>query len=196
MNPSSTTPLSAERPASPNHHIPGYARTKACVIFVGLLVAGLGFSQLWTPLRLLWRGESTIAEAIRVVKVIPGLPDLVLTTDPMIQAEVERRERSAVFWNEFRFQTTAGRTVQVRAPVGNHSRPLYPLVSLDGLPTVDRVCFDPTQPERAIFPLVVSTWLAPGMIFFCGLLATLIGSFLLYWADKPIELPHLPPPAK
>jgi len=79
----------------------------------------------------------------------------------------------------------------VRAPAGSLLKPLYPLLDEDGLPTTDLVWFDPAHPEIATFPRMISVWFAPGTLLFIGFLAMLIGSVLLYWADKPIVLPHL-----
>jgi len=196
MNFTPDQPLAEATAPSPGTYTPGYAKQKVLVIVIGLLVAALGFAQLWGPLRLLLFGRQAMAEAVRIVKIAPGQADVVLTTDAEVQAEVNRQHRAAVFWNEYRFLTAEGRTVNVRASVGSQGRPLAPLVGSDGLPTVLRVCYDPARPERVAFLALMSTWLAPGMIVFCGLLAVLIGSVLLYWAGKPIELPHIPPTAQ
>ena len=163
------------------------------MVFTGFVVFALGFAQLWTPLRLTLFGLHAKAEAIRVVKEKPGLPPRVLADSMAVHAQLEPRDRSYLFWNEFRFLTREGKAVEVRANVGSQLKPLYPLVDADGLPTTDVVCYDPAKPENAIFPLIISTWLASGLLVLAGLGAMVIGSFLLYWANKPIELPLLPP---
>ncbi|MBW8777538.1 MAG: hypothetical protein JF596_21875, partial [Stenotrophomonas sp.] len=99
--------------------------------------------------------------------------------------------RSYTFWNEFNFRTREGHTVEVRASVGSQVKPLYPLTDDDGLPTTDWVCYDPADPEHALFPLIISVWLAPCALILAGLTCAIIGAVLLFWADKPIELPNV-----
>jgi hypothetical protein len=176
----------------PGTYTPGHARQKALVILFGLILFTLGTWQLWPPLRLLAFGQRAKAEAIYVIKAKEGLPDLILHDDAQVQANLEPRDRSYVFWNEFSFTTADGREVNVRATVGSQLKPIYPLLDADGLPTIDLVCYDPKNPNTVVFPMIISTWFAPGMLVFIGFLATLIGSVLLYWANKPIELPHIP----
>ena len=173
-------------------YTPGHARRKMLMFLFGLFLFTLGFCQLYSPLRLLFFGGRAWAETTDIVKTKTGLPDLVLRSDAQIQTNLEPRDRSYIFWNEFAFQTADGRVVNVRATVGSQLKPLYTLVDSDGLPTSELVCYDPRNPEHIIFPKVISTWFAPGMMAFIGLLATIIGSKLFFWANKPIELPHIP----
>jgi hypothetical protein len=70
-------------------------------------------------------------------------------------------------------------------------KPLYPLIDEDGLPTTLPVYYNPRHPEIVAFPSIFSTWFAPGLLVIVGLGMTLIGAFLFYWANKPIELPHI-----
>jgi hypothetical protein len=181
-----------ESTAPAGTYIPGYARQKVLLIVFGLVLCVIALAQLETPLRLVIFGERTRAEATDVIKSKAGLPDLVLKSDAQIRDHSEARDRSYVFWNEFRFRTSDGRVVTVRAPVGSELKPLYPLLDEDGLPTTDLVCYEAGNPNVVVFPLIISTWFAPGMMLLVGLLATLIGGFLLYWSNKPIVLPHLP----
>ena len=132
------------------------------------------------------------AEATRVIKSKPGLPDLILNDDARILAQQETQDHSSTFWNEFRFQNAGSREIAVRSPVGSQLKPLYPLVDEDGLPTVLPVWFDPQHPEIVAFPTIFSTWLAPGVLVILGLGIAVIGSILLYWANRPVELPHIP----
>ena len=192
MNPSSLEPVGVPLSAVATY-TPGYAVMKMIMIGLGLALFSVGLTQLWMPLRLLAFGNRAMAEATTVTKIKPGIPDLILTDDPQIRASFEPRDRSYVFWNEFRFHTTDGRVVNVRATVGSHVKPLYPLVNADGLPTTDVIYYDAGRPEIVIFPLIISTWFASGAVMIGGLLAVLIGSVLLYWAKKPIELPHISP---
>jgi hypothetical protein len=173
-------------------YTPGYARQKMLMILWGLVLFSLGLWQLHTPLRLLCFGERARAEATCVVKVKEGLPDLVLRDDAQIQANLETHDRSYVFWNEFAFRTTDQRVVDVREPVGGQLKPLFPLLDPDGLPTTALIFYDPRDPRMVVFPLIIGTWFAGGVMTFVGLLAVFIGSVLLYWANKPIELPHIP----
>jgi hypothetical protein len=177
---------------SPGTYTPGYAWPKRLMILFGLTLFALGLWQLRTPLWLLALGTRTTAEAVDVVKTKPGLPDVVLHTDAQLQAGLEARDRSYVFWNEFQFNTAGNQPVIVRAPVGSQLKPIYPLIDPDGLPTTATVAYDPAHPEIVLFPSLISTWFAPGALVFIGFLATIIGSVLLYWSNKPIELPHLP----
>lgn len=175
----------------PNTYTPGYARCKMALIAYGLLLMTLGFSHVWTPLRLVICGNRALAEATRVIKTKPGLPDKILSQPAHVRQEQETRDRSYLFWNEFKFLTNHGQTVHVKAPIASLLKPLYPLTDADGLPTTDLVYYDPNQPEVVTFPLIVSTWFSSGILILVGTLAVLIGSTLLYWANKPIELPHL-----
>jgi hypothetical protein len=126
-----------------------------------------------------------------VAKTKAGTSDMILADDLQIQNNLEPRNRSYVFWNEFRFQTTEGREVQVRCSVGSQLKPLYPLLDEDGLPTTIPVFYDPLHSETVVFPLLISTWFAPGMLVLSGFFCAFIGSFLLYWARKPIPLPPI-----
>jgi len=179
---------------APATYTPGHAKPKLLMVFLGVVVAVLGFIDLWTPMRLVVFGARAKAEAVSVLKTKAGLPDIALTDDVQVQANLEPRDRSYIFWNEFRFQTADGRTMDVRAPVGSQLKPLYPLLDADGLPTTDLLYYDPAHPETVAFPMIISTWFAPGVLIIVGLGCAVIGAFLLYWANKPIELPHIPPP--
>lgn len=187
MNPSDLPAGSSE----PTHYIPGYIGAKRLMVGAGILIFLVGAFQLWTPLRVVIFGARAQAEAIRVVKEKNGQPPLVMTDDVQVIAQSEPHDRTYVFWNEFRFRAQSGRVIELRANVGSHVKPLYSLTDTDGLPTTDWVYYDPAQPERGIFPLIISIWLAPGVLVFAGLSCAIVGSVLLYWANKPIELPHL-----
>lgn len=175
------------------HYTPGYAGAKIIMICLGVVLFVLGLTQLWTPLRLVAFGNRATAEATLVIKTKKGSPDVILRDDVQIQANLERRDRTHVFWNEFSFHLPDGRIVNVRANVGSQLKPLYPLINDDGLPSTDLVYYDPNHPESVVFPLIISTWFAAGAMAIGGLLMVFIGSVLLYWAKQPIELPHLSP---
>lgn len=178
-------------PAGTLTYTPGYRGQKRVMLLAGLIVLLLGVVQLWTPLRLVLAGVHAKAETVRIVKEKTGLPPIVLTNDAQVLAQLEPRDRSWVFWNEFRFKTIDDQVVEVRANVGGQLKPIYMLSDADGLPTTDTICYDPARPEQAILPFVISTWLAPVVLVLMGLAATIVGAVLLYWADKPIELPHI-----
>jgi hypothetical protein len=182
----------AQEFSPPRTYTPGYAGQKLLVVFFGLILFGLGAAQLSTPLRLLASGRRAVAEAVSVLKSKPGLPDLTLTNDLQIQASLEPRDRSYTFWNQFRFKTDRGGMVNVYAPIGSQLKPLYPLLDPDGLPTADVIYYDPANPETVVFPNLIGTWFVPGFLVTMGILCTIIGSFLFYWAGKPIALPHVP----
>jgi hypothetical protein len=182
--------------ASPGTYTPGYRLPKALMILFGVFLVALGLWELRSTLWLLAFGQSVRAEATYVIKSKEGLPDRILRDDSQVQANVEAADRSYVFWNEFSFQTAQGGTVHVRAPVGSQLKPLYPLLDDDGLPTTDLVYYDRSNPNLVAFPLIVSTWYASGVLIVVGLLCAFVGSFLYYWADKPIILPHIPPASK
>jgi hypothetical protein len=183
--------MSASQYSTPATYTPGYIWPKRLMIAFGSLLVALGLWQLRSPLWLLAFGTRTTAVAVDVVKTKPGLPDLVLHTEAQLQAALETHDRSYIFWNDFRFDAGHDRSAVVRAPVGSALKPLYNLLDDDGLATTDVIWFDPAHPEIATFPRIISVWFAPGALVFIGFLATLIGSVLLYWSDKPIALPHL-----
>lgn len=178
-------------PASPGTYTPGYGRLKLCMAAYGLALAIFGLAHISTPLRLLAFGKSANAEAVYVIKSKKGLPDILLRNDLEVHAQEEPHDRSYVFWNEFRFQTAEGHSVEVRAPVGSLCKPLYKLIDADGLPTTDLVYYDPKNPSIVAFPLIMSTWFASGVLIIAGIVCAIIGSVLYYWSDKPIELPHV-----
>ena len=178
---------------APAYYTPGRAKRKLMVIVYGAILFGLGTSQLWTPLWLLASGTRVRGEVTTVIKTKQGLPDVILSDDSQVQANLEPRDRSYVYWNEFRFNTADGHVINVRAPVGSQLKPLYPLLDSDGLPTTVLICYDPAHPEAVVFPMLISTWFAPGMLLASGLACLLVGSFLFYYAKRPIELPHIVP---
>ncbi|PAW76499.1 MAG: hypothetical protein B9S32_14730 [Verrucomicrobia bacterium Tous-C9LFEB] len=173
-------------------YTPGFSRCKMLFIAGGIALATLGFIHIQEPLYLVLCGKHIQAEACAVVKTKQGLPDKILIHERQVLSEFEPRDRSYLFWNEFRFQTDSGKTIQVRAPIASRLKPLYPLTDADGLPTTDLVCYNPRDPHRVTFPLIVSTWFASGILIGIGLLAMGVGTTLLYWSKVPIELPPVP----
>jgi len=192
MNTITTTAKPEAESPTPPYYTPAYALPKLLMTLLGLALIGFALTQLGTPLNLLCRGTPTMAEATRVIKSKEGLPDVILADDVQIRSAQEIRDRSYLFSNEFRFRTTQGRDMVVMLPTREQLKPLFPLVDEDGMPTTVRIYYDPQKPDHVLFPLVFSTWFIPGMIVFLGMVCTTIGGTLLYWANKPIALPHLP----
>lgn len=192
MNPSQSVPENVSSYPTA-HYTPGYSGVKLIMICLGLGLFIMGATHLWTPLRLVISGHRAMAEATTVTKTKKGVPDVILKDDVQVKASFDPRDRSHVFWNEFRFHTADGRVVNVRATVGSQLKPIYSLINEDGLPTTDLIFYDEKHPEVVVFPLIISTWFAASTLAGGGLLMMFIGSVLLYWARKPIELPHLPP---
>jgi hypothetical protein len=179
--------------SSTNTYTPGHPKRKLMMIAYGIVLFSFGFSQIWTPLCLVAIGKRAKAEASVVIKTKSGVHEEILTDDGQIQVKLEPHDRSFVFWNEFRFHTDNGQIVEVRAPIGSQLKPLYMLTDQDGLPTTDVVYYNPDDPRKVVFPLIVSTWFASGVLLIAGLVCVIIGGTLYYWSNKPIELPHLPP---
>lgn len=173
-------------------YIPGYRRWKIAMIFIGIGLFWLGCVQIWTPLRLLMFGKRAMAEVTAAVKVKSGLPELVLTNDLQINDNLEGSDRSYIFWNEFQFQATDGRTINARSPIGSMLGPLYRLTDSEGLPTTALACYDGSNAGVVVFPSLISIWFEPGVLIIAGVFCTTIGAFLFYWSDKPIEMPDVP----
>lgn len=175
-------------------YTPGFGRCKIAMMLYGLVLLLVGLSQLWEPLYLIALGHRATAEAIAVIKSKEGLPDLILADELQVQRNLEIHDRTAIFWNLFRYHTRDGLSVEVRSPIGSQLKPLYPLLDLDGLPTTDLIYYNPKDPQSVVFPLTVSTWFASGVLVIAGFSCFLIGSVLYYWSNKPIELPHISTP--
>jgi len=177
-------------------YTPGHVPQKLAMLAASILIFAFGVSQLWTPLRLLAFGHRAEAEAVAVVRTKAGMPDLVMTSDSEIAAHQSPHDRSYVYWNEFAIHLPAAETLKVRANVGSRVTPLFPLRNADGLPSTEIVCYDPARPGRVVFPFLISTWLVPGVLTLGGVAGAIISAFLLYWARRPIELPHIASPGE
>jgi hypothetical protein len=172
-------------------YTPGFKRCKALLVLAGIALFLFGAEQAWPVVRLVLMGRRAQAETVWVVKEKQGLPPVILKTDPEIDSHREPHDRSYVFWNVFKFTTADGRTITVRAGAGSQLGPLRPMLDEDGLPSALPVYYDPARPEHAAFPTLVSTWLTAAVFLLAGILAVIIGAILFYWADVPIDLPHL-----
>lgn len=196
-----------DQPSNGGYYTPGYRKSKLLMAIVGMAILGCGVSLLWTPLSLLFHGEPAMAEATRVLKTKPGQPDTVFISDTEIKKAEETRDRSYVFVNEFAFHTKDGELVTVRYPGGAHPKPIFKLLDKDGLPTTLTVRYDPQEPQKVVFPVVINSldtmtsdmetvggFFLPGAVVMLGLFTTIIGSMLFYRSNKPIEMPYIAPP--
>jgi hypothetical protein len=182
-------------PHEPRFYVPRHAGWKLVICACGVVILAFGLYFLWPPLRLAIWGMRAQAVATRVVESRPGLPDVFLDSDAQIQTRIDAHDGAATFWNLFSFQANDGRTIVVRDNIGSRLKPLDPIVDTEGLPTTATVYYDAGQPQSAIFPGEMSTWLTPVVVTLAGLACAVISATLFYWADKPIELPEIPPAA-
>lgn len=172
-------------------YIPGYVGAKLVMTFAGLVVFGLGVAQLWTPIELVLRGTHVMGEAIYVSKEKAGLTPAILRTDAEIAASQEPSDRSYIFWNVYEIHHDGNLPLQIRSNVGSRVSPLHGLFDEIGLPVTQLICYRSDAPNQAVLPWNISTWLSGVLIALAGLLCTGIGATLLYWARKPIALPHI-----
>lgn len=181
--------MAADEAVSPaSHYTPRHAKRKFGMAILGLFVLAYGWSELWPPLSLVLAGHQAWGEATRVIKTKPGLPDQILTDDLEVNAAEETHDRSYIFWNEFKFTTADNQQHIVRFAIGSQLKPLFPLLDEDGLPTTVRIYYDPNDAGKICIPIVFSTWFAPGLITFMGVICFLCGCMILYHAHDKIEL--------
>jgi hypothetical protein len=174
------------------HYTPRHSIRKLGMAGFGALMVTIAFIQIGPELRLIIWGGRAQAEAVRVVKQKLGGAEQVFTSDAEVRAAEEQRDRSYVFWNEYRFQMPDGKSVEFRALSGSQLKPANSLLDKDGLPTTVWVCYDPKHPQRVTLPFEYSTWFVPGVLVGFGLVCFINGCVLLYFARKPIALPILP----
>ena len=172
-------------------YTPGYVPHKIGMVLICLLVLALGVAGLFPALQLVMFGQRADAEVTAIVRTQEGRPDLTLTRDADWKPAEEQRDRSSVFWDIYRFTPPGAAAVTFRGPVGSLFRPLQSLLDADGLPTVVLIYYDPKNPQRVLLPLELSTWFFPATVTFFGFLGTGTGLLLLYYARKPIVLPHI-----
>ncbi len=172
-------------------YTPSYVPHKIGMLLVCLLLLALGGTKLFPALQLVIFGQRTTAEVVAIIKTQEARPDQKLNRDADWKLAEDNRDRSSVFWDEYRFTPAGGTPMVFRGPVGSLFRPPQPLLDADGLPTVVTVCYDPNNPERVQLPLELSTWFFPATITFFGFLGTGVTLLLLYFARKPIVLPHI-----
>jgi hypothetical protein len=184
--------MSQQMDAPYGTYTPAYCGAKIAYIAAGLALMAISSFELVPNLTLLLFGEHTTAEAVAVVKQqISDGKEQALTTEKDVEAALEARDRSFVFWNEYRFTDSTGAARTFRAPSGGSLKPPKPLLDPDGLPTIVRICYSPKFPARIILPLEQSTWFFFGGIALFGLVATCYGTLFLLRARTPIPLPHI-----
>jgi hypothetical protein len=172
-------------------YTPGYVPHKIGMLFLCLLVLAMGGFKLFPALQLVVFGHRIAAEVTAIVRTQEGRPELTLNRDADWKPAEEQRDRSSVFWDVYRFTPPGGVPVTFRGPVGSLFRPLQPLLDADGLPTVVTVYYDPNNPQRVLLPLELSTWFFPATLTLFGIIGTGTSFLLLYYARKPIVLPHI-----
>ena len=184
--------MNDREPAPYGTYTPGYSRAKLAYIAAGLALLAASSLELVPNLTLLITGERASAESVAVIKQqIGNRKELVLSTEKEVESATETRDRSFVFWNEYRFTDHAGATHTFRAPSGGILKPPKPLLDSNGLPTSVLICFNPKSPEKVILPLEQSTWFFSGGLALWGFVATLYGTLFFARARTPIPLPHI-----
>ena len=173
-------------------YTPGYVPQKIGMLMICLSLLALGCAQLLPTVKLLLIGQRADAEATCIIRTQDGRPEVKLTRDAEWKTTLEHNDRSMVFWNEFRFVTIDGKTITFRASVGRQLQPPHPLLDDDGLPTVVSIYYEPENPKKVAMPLELSTWFFPGTITLFGLIGSSVSLLILYYARKPIVLPHIP----
>ncbi len=185
----SATPLPAETYET---YTPGYLLPKVVFALLGMVVLVMGGMQAWPDLRLLATGERTEAIVVEVVARKQGQPDLTLRT----QSELDAHEKTVsnakdynwTFFDVFAFETGSGHEIRFLRPVGSKLKPPMSLLDDDGLPTTATVLYDLRNPARSVLPYEHSSWLAPALTGFMGLIMVLVGGVFAWFARKPIRL--------
>jgi len=177
---------------APETYTPGYLAPKILFALLGLAMVGVAVWQAGPDLRLLAVGRHTEAIAVSVVASKPGQPEATMKNQAELNAKMKvvsnAKDYSWTFYNEFAFEAKDGREVSFRRPVGCKLKPSVPLLDDYGLPTTVRLLFDPQDPSRTVLPLEYSTWLAPALTAFLGLILFTLSAILAWFARKPITL--------
>jgi len=174
-------------------YVPGYFWPKIGMAVLGLAILGFASINLVPNFKLLLFGERAQAEAVRIVKEKIGGDSVVFTTDAEVLANEEKRDRSYVFWNEYHYTDQRGQDITFRAPAGSQLKPAHNLFDTDGLPYVATIYYNPKNPQQLVIPKEFSTWFMPGTLALFGLLGTIVGLVLAFYARKPIAVPHIEP---
>lgn len=176
-------------------YVPGYVTAKVLIVVFGLTLIGLSMIKLGPVFVHLLTGERAQAEAVRVVRISSGGQEEVLTSNRAIESytkdEKVRKDRSFVYWNEFRYTTREGVEVEFRFPVGQFLTPHYMILDKDGVPSSLPIRYSASDPQHPTLYTEWFTWFLPGSLLVFGALTTWVGLTLLAYARKPIELPDL-----
>lgn len=202
-------PASSSRPVhrAVIPYIPGYGWAKLALAGFGLMLVAVSVAEFATFGRLAVSGGQAQAVATRIIQIDPGGTETVLATDAEVRAAekavADSRDRSLVFWGEYRFTTETGAVVDVRSPIGQIMKPLQPLRDLDGLPSTLRLWYDRKHPETVVipfqflagtwYPFGFSTFFIPGMFLLFGTVGTAMGLLLWWNAKRVIDMPDLSP---
>ena len=188
--PDDATPPVQER------YVPGYVGAKLFMLAYSLGLVALGLVDLAPTFALLATGRGVQAEAVAVVKErhpSDGREPEVLRTPSAVKAAEERRDRSFVFWNEYRFYLPDGEARIARAPFASQLKPQDPLFDDQGIPTTVWLVHDRENPDRIVLPLSFSTWYLPGMLVGFGGAGAIVAFLLLRHARRVVEMPVLGP---
>ncbi len=177
---------------------PGFVWGKVIMLAYSLAMVATGLVELMPDLALIATGRSVQAEATAVIKErypSDGREPLVLRSPTAVKAAEEKRDRSYIFWNEYRFYLPDGTPHTVRAPFASQLKPQKPLFDTQGIPSSAWVIHDRSDPSRVVLPAEFSTWYLPGMLIGFGLAGTCVAVLLLRSARKPVQMPVLGPPS-
>jgi len=173
-------------------YTPGYLMPKLLLTASGLLLTIVAVAQAWPSLRLLAYGQRGDAVAVAVIAHKVGLPEIEFKTQAELTAKLDEvtasKDYGWTFYNQFAFEPREGQQVTFRRDVGCKLRPTLPLLDDTGLPTAAPIRYDASHPELAILPYEYSTWFAPVLTGLLGLMTTLTGAILAWYARKPIIL--------
>ena len=189
-------PAKSQSSATVTHlpYIPGYVWAKLVMLLYSLAMLGAGLADLVPNLALIASGRSVQAVAVAVVKErhpADGLEPEILRTPTAVQAAQERRDRTYVFWNEYKFFLPDGAAYVARAPFASQLKPHKPLFDDQGIPTTVWLVHDRADPSRIVLPLEFSTWFLPGMLAGFGLAGACVAGLLLSTARRPVDMPVL-----
>lgn len=197
MNPQPTS-----SPKAHTLYVPGYSLPKLGLSLLGVVLLTLGLITFWPFLKLAIAGQGIRAETARVIVVDANGAERILKTEAEVDATIktaeEERDRTSVFYSEYRFVTKDAKTVEVRSPIGYRvnlvgekpkSRQL--IRDADGLPRLEYLWYDPAHPTTIILPTALSTYFMPGMLILFGFIAFGLGLLLWWYSKRPIEVPDL-----
>jgi Na+/melibiose symporter-like transporter len=175
-------------------YTPGYVPQKFAFLAIAACIFLFGAVKLVPDLHLIATGKMVQAEVVGITKTREGLPDEPVTQDEQWKSLEILRDRSSTYWNEFAFVTEQGAPVKFRSTFGSMFRPLNPLLDEDGLPSTQRIVYDPANPQRICQPFELSNWFIPLAFSIIGLAGMIVALLLLIHARRPIPVPFIPEP--